>query len=377
MKTWEKKLLQWQQAGLISKEQENKIKEHESFIPSSTWVLSAIFLLGAFVIGIGVISSIAANWQQISVTTKLALDFALLLALAFLTFKSKNRKALHFDALLALFLLLCLGSIGLIAQIYQTGGSLSQALIFWLVITFPAILHARKASISSVWLFMLGGTYIFEISLGKWDFYRSALFYTAFVSLPLIFLLCNFCLHKWLRSTILWSMRLNFAVFGLVALVILDSFSLGKFGNALHPMQPAFIFLIGLGIANFIALFFLSKFSRTQKIIAATTLSLFIILITLHFVSGYVPSLVSALLSMGVLVGMGFFHAARREENLFQFYFLLIALRFLILYFQALGGLAATGIGLIFSGLIIIGTAYAWQKNRKHVAERLERWLNA
>ena len=56
-----------------------------------------------------------------------------------------------------------------------------------------------------------------------------------------------------------------------------------------------------------------------------------------------------------------------RTFNLITF---LIGLRFVILYFQAMGGLAATGVGLIMSGLMIIGITWFWYKSRG----RLQRW---
>jgi hydrogenase maturation protease len=43
---------------------------------------------------------------------------------------------------------------------------------------------------------------------------------------------------------------------------------------------------------------------------------------------------------------------------------ILMGLRFIVLYFQALGGLAATGFGLIISGALLITLAWAWQKYR-------------
>jgi uncharacterized membrane protein YkvI len=56
-----------------------------------------------------------------------------------------------------------------------------------------------------------------------------------------------------------------------------------------------------------------------------------------------------------------------RTFNLITF---LIGLRFVVLYFQAMGGLAATGVGLILSGLMIIGIAWFWYSSR----DRLQNW---
>ncbi len=57
----------------------------------------------------------------------------------------------------------------------------------------------------------------------------------------------------------------------------------------------------------------------------------------------------------------------QRAFNLATF---LIGLRFVILYFQAMGGLAATGIGLIVSGLLIMSVTWIWYKGR----ERIRQW---
>ena len=58
------------------------------------------------------------------------------------------------------------------------------------------------------------------------------------------------------------------------------------------------------------------------------------------------------------------------HQRTFNWVTFLIGLRFVVLYFQAVGGLAATGVGLILSGLLIIGVAWAWHSWR----ERLRQW---
>ena len=55
--------------------------------------------------------------------------------------------------------------------------------------------------------------------------------------------------------------------------------------------------------------------------------------------------------------------------TLFNLTTLLIGMRFLILYFQALGGLAATGFGLIISGALIMSLGWAWQRYRTHLQQ--------
>lgn len=61
------------------------------------------------------------------------------------------------------------------------------------------------------------------------------------------------------------------------------------------------------------------------------------------------------------------------HKKLFQFFVILVGIRFIVLYFQALGGLATTGFGLILSGVIMIAMAIGWNKNRTAIAAWAER----
>ena len=76
------KLDQWQQAGLLSSAQHDAILAFEAKQPSrSSWWLYSLMILGAVIIGLGIISLIAANWADIPDVLKLGVDFLLLLAL--------------------------------------------------------------------------------------------------------------------------------------------------------------------------------------------------------------------------------------------------------------------------------------------------------
>ena len=49
--------------------------------------------------------------------------------------------------------------------------------------------------------------------------------------------------------------------------------------------------------------------------------------------------------------------ASQQERRFFQIILIFIGIKFVDLYFKALGGLATTGFGLIFSGILILGMA--------------------
>lgn len=378
MKAWEKKLAQWVDSGLISAHQAETIREHEARAPGPSWVLSGLYLLGAFVIGVGIISVVAANWHKIPDLVKIGAAFLLLMASASFVFRSWVRdRPWVYDAGLAIFLLLCLATIGLLAQIYNTGGTLSQALSFWLLITLPAMLSARAAAIPSVWICVFAGTYVAEmLDASIFQLHSSHRLLFSLVSLPLFFLVIFLAFRSRLKDSLIFTLQFALIGSGLVALAFCDLS--GSYGgeprNVLgHPLSFG---VLALSIPAIVLIFMTKFYRRNQKLLLATAVLFLLVAATTRFADLDLPKNVPALFTLGSLGAMSLFHAARQQERLFQFAFFLIAVRFLIVYFEAFAGLAMTGFGLIVSGALIVGTAIVWQKYRKVLAGRLERWVN-
>lgn len=96
MSKLEKGLKEWVTLGFINQEQANKIHNHELKKPEVSWVLLGLLILGAVIVGLGIISLIAANWYMMPDALKLGLNFLLLVVLAFLTLRSwENKKAIY------------------------------------------------------------------------------------------------------------------------------------------------------------------------------------------------------------------------------------------------------------------------------------------
>ncbi len=145
-------LEEWVQSKIISPEQAKQIRDHEAARPENSWVLSGVYALGAIVIGIGIISLIAANWSSIPNFVKIIGDFVLLIIVAGLTVRAAVReKPIQYEAWLLGFLILVLASIGLISQVYHTGGKLFQALLFWSAITFVPMFASRRILVPFLW----------------------------------------------------------------------------------------------------------------------------------------------------------------------------------------------------------------------------------
>ena len=113
-----KKVEKWLKEGIISAEQAEAIlnKEKPRF---SIWSLQGFLMVASFSIGLGVLSLIVANWAVISAFTKLFIYFLLTGFISVLALKLKQKSDLWFETLLILVMFLCLGGIGLIAQVYK------------------------------------------------------------------------------------------------------------------------------------------------------------------------------------------------------------------------------------------------------------------
>lgn len=374
MSKLEKGLKEWVDLGLIDSVQAQRIRDHEASKPESSWVLSGLLILGAVIVGIGVISLIAANWYLIPDSVKLGVDFLLLALLAFATLRSwESNRAVLFEALLLSFLLLCLASIGLISQIFHTSGKLYEALLLWSLMTFAAALAARQMFVPFIWAgaFLTGIIFTALDSVALQSIFHKN-YQAVFMGVPL------FCagitaVSKSLagESGSTRAFRSWTLIGGLVALMVAELFDMSN--------SSAF-----QGIAAYVPGYFLAVFAafgigqsfeyrRIQKTILLVTIGVFLIPFHLPLLGLKTP-IVYAVFTILVLGLMSVFMASLKERKLFQWLLSLLGIRFLILYFQALGGLATTGIGLIVSGGLVIGMAVLWNKYRTALSEWAERW---
>ncbi len=110
-----------------------------------------------------------------------------------------------------------------------------------------------------------------------------------------------------------------------------------------------------------------SAYTHPQKILLMIFLAFYFLPFHLIYVikDGEIIFALCTLIILGLLA---IFLASLKRRKLFQLLIFLIGVRFLILYFQAFGGLAVTGFGLILSGGLIIGMVVYWNKYRLQMA---------
>src|SRR5690554_7317608 len=150
------------EAGIITSETAKKIEEHYAKKSSSpTNRLFVVFgILGAILVGLGIILMIAHNWDELSKTTHTVLAFLPLTLSQFLCvyilLKKSVSKAWVESATTLLFF--AIGAcIALISQIYHIPGNLSSFLLIWMLLVLPLI-YVMKSSIAPI-LYLVGITY--------------------------------------------------------------------------------------------------------------------------------------------------------------------------------------------------------------------------
>ena len=374
MSKLEKNLKDWIDHGFINSSQAQRIRDHEALKPGNSWILSGLLILGALIISVGVISLIAAHWNQIPHLVKLGGDFLLLVGLATAILHTwETQKKIQFEVLLLSFLLFCLASIGLISQIYHTGGEFYQALMLWSLITSAATLGARQVLIPWLWT----GAFLAGLVCTALDavimepiFHKNHL--AVFMATPLLCMGLLVVSKRLSREAGLtrafqgWT--LTCSLFALVVVEIQTPSNLES-----HRILSAY--LPGYFLTAFVVMGIWKSFEyrRSQKILLMLIIVAFLIPFHLSLLK-VSASIAYATFTILVLGLISIFLASLKARKLFQWFLFFLGMRFLILYFQALGGLATTGTGLVVSGGIIIGMTMIWNKHKDSLATWAEGW---
>jgi len=141
----EQYLDRWSQAGLLDPQTTTKIRDFESrqSPPAKTrWAAAIAWSLGALLIGAGIISFVAANWQEIPQSLRIALIVLLTLsfhvAAAFSTSSPALRLALHGVGTA------CLGAgIALAGQIFNLSSGWNGWMLLWAIGSLAGYLLIR------------------------------------------------------------------------------------------------------------------------------------------------------------------------------------------------------------------------------------------
>ena len=370
-------LKRWHAAGLLSDEQVQRIEEYEQEHASASWVLYGLTGLGVLVVLVGVISIIAANWIVLPDGVKIALYFITLLALATATLFRLSTPGVLREALLCSFGLYLLAGIGLIGQIYHLVSDGYSGIFLWLLLLLPMQFLTESRLLNNLWFFGL----LTAVSLWNFETINDEtairnIFVT--LSLPYLTIGLGYCLGVRAEAFSVAARIWGFAVLlfpcaigGNVAWsvghqgMLKESWSVG-----LWPLLP----LAGALFAGITAQ------ARGFKKSTLITYAIYTVLVT-SFIISAIPltfplegehPILGCTLFILAWAGAAAIAAGMDRKRLFDCAALVIGIRFIVVYFQVFGSLAATGIGLILSGSVILGIAYAWFRFRGKVAKVLK-----
>ncbi|MBS2097341.1 DUF2157 domain-containing protein [Carboxylicivirga linearis] len=148
--------------GVITQQTADRIQDYyKSKKGSPTTKLFIVFgVLGAILVGLGIILIIAHNWDELTRTTKTIFAFLPLIIGQLLNgwVIIKKSESIAWRESVSVFLFFAIGaSISLVSQIYNIPGNLSSFLLTWMLLCIPLI-YLMKSSVSSL-LCLAGITY--------------------------------------------------------------------------------------------------------------------------------------------------------------------------------------------------------------------------
>ncbi|NLT19945.1 MAG: DUF2157 domain-containing protein, partial [Syntrophomonadaceae bacterium] len=156
--SWIKKEIElWRSEGLISSEQEQLLSSR--YPDREIRTVNILPMLGAILLGVGIILFFAANWPAIPVAAKLILILAVLFTCHYFAYKYRyeNDQVWLGDSLLLLGGLLFGAAIFLIAQIYHINAYYPNGILFWAlgVMLMAWVTGERSVTILSILLLLI------------------------------------------------------------------------------------------------------------------------------------------------------------------------------------------------------------------------------
>jgi hypothetical protein len=374
-----RKIAQWHEAGLIDAATRDRLLAYETAHarPLALW---AVFGIGALAIGLGLVSVIAANWEDIPGQLRLAVHLALIAGALAALFAREARLAAKspwaVEALVFVTAALGLTFFGHLGQVYQTSSPLWQPLGAWLVLFAPLLLLTGRSWPSA--LAVLGGAV-----WCAWDYATAStgygkppvgldwlLWFAAVTTAPVLFA----PLAAWLRGRSdrpdfwrrLEQIALAYAVAGASFATALAAG--GAFGErgltqewASMALSGAIALAAGLGVV-------LARPGVSGRMSGAIIAGAGLVL-PLAYAADNV-TLPPALLFMALWIGIAAAALAAHWRGVFQLAVGVIALRLIILSFELAGDLLMSGFGLILSGFLILGVAWGAVRVSKAFAPR-------
>lgn len=367
----DRKIRAWQAAGLIDADTAGRISawEAEHARPIGVW---AILGLGALAIGLGLVSLVAANWDAIPGTTRLAIHMLLMIALSAWIWWSLPKGGMHdqvHDAALFVAAVLGLTFFGHVGQVYQTSSPLWQPLFVWLLLYSPLLLlFGRGWPVAGLWMAgVIGTAWAHADDYGHlWSLFgrsrplHSAL-YWGLIACPPIAVAALAALMRGLGARpAFWRLLEQMAIVTIFSGVSLLILLLGWDGDP--DILPGSVVIHSAAMLAAAAAIAHARRNASGRATAALLLVAAVLNLgqwLLPHQHGTARACIASLLFLALwgAVAAAAIHA--RWRRIFQGAVALVALRIIILSFELNDDLLGSGVGLILSGLFAMAVAWA------------------
>lgn len=156
--------------NIISVEVAQKIEAYytKNTEPNTNRLFTIFGILGATLVGLGIILIMAHNWDHFPRVIKVILAFApLLIGQAFVGFSIFKNKSAAWKEASSAFLFFAVGaSIALVSQIYNIPGSLEMYLLTWIALCIP-LLYLTKSNTALILHLIFITYFAFETGYGR------------------------------------------------------------------------------------------------------------------------------------------------------------------------------------------------------------------
>lgn len=371
----DRKLAEWQKAGLLTAEDAAKIRAYEGH-EARPYLLYAVGGLGALTIVLGIVAIIASNWDTIPGGLKLGVDILLAAALA-AGLVAVDRRGIDWlrETLIALYWGYVLASIGLISQVYHLGGATWQALLAWSVLTFPLVTRSHSSGLATLWVLALHTTYFVGLEpLARNELVSEGMLVGLIGLAPLLCLaLATSARLERARPGIHGA----FAGLGWLEALAMTSAATFAFYEAPLRSESHGSFAVAAAIASALVVFLMARADRLVGGHSEAVLPLRVLL-ALFIVLGYGPILLATrdqellgalafIVLWAVTAWLGY---ASHNARLLNAATAVIGVRLIAVYFEVFGSLMDTGLGLVTGGLLTVGLTYFWARQRRELAQK-------
>lgn len=375
-----RKIAQWHAAGVIDAATRDRLLAYEAdhARPLALW---AVWGIGALAIGLGFVSVVAANWEDIPGLVRLAVHLVLIAGLLALVFLREERLAAKspwaVEALVFITAALGLTFFGHLGQVYQTSSPLWQPLLAWFALFAPILLLTGRSwptalavvggAVWTAWEYA-GANTRFGVALDTgWSVWLA--FVTA---LPVAFA----PLAAWMRvrsaRADFWrrleQLALAYAVGGAsfaTAIASSGGFHQNELSREAASVLTSGVVALLAGVGVVIAR------PVTSGRMAGAIIAGAGVIVPLAYASdgAIVPA---TFLFFALWAGIAAAALNAHWRGVFQLAVGVIALRLIILSFELAADLLTSGFGLILAGLMILGVAWVAVRVSKRFAPREE-----